>query len=172
MYILLIYHNNNLCFFIEKFRNSINWHPLAAAAENTISNIGSIKEDSERFCLTPGLTVGIKAGALMSKLNVDLGSHHKILERAMNGEFECGIISKDCVQLLNELKVDPIRARTMTSAGMRGIDSDTIIVKHHQEEFVNHYVKAFNLDLSLLHHTNSYFTNQTNLVDIANDNLR
>lgn len=163
----MIVKQNNYC------RKSIEWFPLNDTAnEETSNNIGSFKAGKENFCLTAGLTTGIEGGVDKSKMSLDPGPHHEILYRARKGKFHCGIKSISCVRLLNEYEVDPIRARTVTSAGMKGIKGHLKDKKNHNDDAVQSYLRDFHLDVTMLQSTNAFYNNKTNIVNIARDNLR
>ena len=141
-----------------------------------VDNIGTFSVEKGSFCLTAGLTVGIGPNVPKSRFPSRLGSHAKMLKHAKAQKFYCGKHSKRslCVQQLARGRHDlhPIRARTITSAGMGGIEVGLNTNKKHEDHTVQSYMENYHLDKVLLNSINSHYNNQTNIVNIAADNLR
>lgn len=97
--------------------------------------------------------------------------HHKLLQAELSRKLNCGHKdrSKRCLKLITK---PVLRARTPTSAGMKGIndtfDSKRSINASHEADIIS----GFNLNMAMVQSTNAYFINATNILNIARDNLR
>lgn len=129
--------------------------------------MGLFKKRKESHCITPGLTEGIAVGELPSDFPKKL-PHHKIHKT----KYTCGNHLKPCIQIISDSQVYPIRARTVTSAGMNAIEIKDERRSKKQEEETIKFLTDYHLDAKLLQSAYSYYTNNTNVVNIAKDNLR
>ena len=152
----------------------MDWFPIPAEVKKNekSNNFGTLIPSANGICVTAGLSIGIAVGVSPS-IVPDI-QHHLLLRANFYGKLKCGLKGKKrkkCLKLLKLPKVPTLRARTLTSAGMNGIQA---IQTEYVSKKVNDWsiLKKFSLNETMIEHTNAYFINKTNIVHIATDNLR
>jgi hypothetical protein len=95
--------------------------------------------------------------------------HHELLGAGLSRKLECTLKdARKCVTLKPNPELSAIRARTLTSAGMKGITSrHTRTRRMDKDDDTRSLLDHFNLNKMRLHHTNA-----TNIIDIASGSLR
>jgi hypothetical protein len=161
-------------------RRSLEWLPEPSNVnQNRKDNtFGFIRRAmNEHMCITPGLTIGISVGT--NSFEVPDVQHHHLLGAGLSRKLKCGLKdARKCVTLITNPELSAIRARTLTSAGMKGINVNALASRHtrtrrmDKDDYTRSLLDYFNLNKMRLHHTNGYFINATNIIDIASDNLR
>ncbi len=145
-----------------------------------LSNSGSIKLVFNRqYCITAGLTIVSSPRVDPTELNIQ---HHKLFHLVLLKG--CGLPNKrDCVKLVSKPAISAIRARTLTSAGMKdvGVSSpkaDTALhpsLKHEveilreTERRSSMLLSDFGIEDRRLERVKTYF--EMNGLGIAKDNL-
>lgn len=161
---------------------------LASSAQNSDYYGSLLVVQHSKLCITPGITVGFGIGTDASE--VPIHSHDKLLHRihSLEPEYACGYRkASDCLELVEDMLLVAVRARTPTSAGMQrvevadGVSTDKNSTSARKKKEPPHPspIKMY-LFWDLLHDdffvlreqiqfTNRYILNH--MLDIAKDNL-
>mmetsp|Transcript_30282 Transcript_30282/g.34850 ORF Transcript_30282/g.34850 Transcript_30282/m.34850 type:complete len:418 (-) Transcript_30282:371-1624(-) len=164
---------------------NLDWIPDSLTSkELQVSSFGSfIPRLNTQVCITAGLTIGMSMGVLIS--DVPDIQHQHLLTKGRN--IGCGLNSKKkCVKSISNPKLSSLRARTTTSAGMKGIKVDATRKNASIEDLNTDFHKrkveedAWNLDLldnfhlkrDIMEKVNVYFREPSVVKNIAMENLR
>jgi len=131
--------------------------------------IGKLFNTEPRMCVTPGLTLGIAPGADGSKVP---RSPHQRLAMVVYFTGDCGAKRKGmCIQKVPQVHISAIRSRTLTSAGMAGVNEPyPKSTNDTQTELWQFTEESFGISKVDVRSANAYLNKYSSL--IAEENLR
>jgi hypothetical protein len=149
----------------------IEWH-----SDNVgDAEVGSMKvQKIEKYCVTPGITIGFN----VNNVNVDVPSfmHHQLYGKLRN-KVSCydKKVAKHnglgpCLEIVEDFVFYAIRSRTLTSAGMTGVNLDKLEGGRQEKRLWGFSKRAFGITETSVKDTQDFL--KRNKVLIAEENLK
>lgn len=103
------------------------WHWVGPGNRKSLQSYGALINSrnyaADRFCHTPGLTVGVARGTFTR--NVAKSPHHALYENLKEEDTNCGASyhGTQCLEFITKFDQCALRSRTPTSASMANVNS-------------------------------------------------
>ena len=143
-------------------RRHIEWHWDGQLDEGQVNSI-----EHDRYCITAGLTVAFGVGAQVD--SILMSQHHKLYsDVAYYGG--CGLSrKKDCLVMIDNLRMAAIRSRTPTSAGMKNIEPKDVVDPEVTKKLWSHLTKDFTITDEGSRRANQFILNNLAMIALENE---
>eukprot|EP00977_Amphora_coffeiformis_P020968 scaffold8681_cov200-Amphora_coffeaeformis.AAC.12 len=148
------------------------WHWVGPGNRPSLQTYGALVTSrnyaDDKFCHTPGLTIGVKRGSYTRSLVK--APHHMLYERLTLEDISCGASyrGEDCLDFVDNFDECALRSRTPTSASMADVNSlGQRLTKAAAEDAVprwEHVIRDFALLPENAKATNEYLEKHMKLI--------